>query len=62
MLNKYYIRNTRLPYLFELGHPLEEAPLFLFWLGKYKNRSLWTQAHLAFRLRTHNLVLVAKGT
>ena len=27
-----------------------------------KNRSLWTRAHLAFWLRTHNLVLVAKGT
>ena len=28
----------------------------------HKKRSFWTQAHLAFRLRTHNLVLVAKGT
>ena len=27
-----------------------------------ENRSLWTRAHLAFRLRTNNLVLVAKGT
>ena len=26
-----------------------------------KNRSLWTRAHLAFMLRTQNLVLVAKG-
>ena len=31
------------------------------WDQEYKNRSLWTQAHLAFKLRTHNLVLVAKG-
>ena len=30
-------------------------------LSKTKKRSLWTRAHLAFRLRTHNLVLVAKG-
>ena len=29
---------------------------------KRKNRSLWTRAHLVFRLQTHNLVLVAKGT
>ena len=29
---------------------------------KKKTRSLWTRAHLAFGLRTHNLVLVAKGT
>ena len=26
-----------------------------------KNRSLWTRAHLAFRLRTHNLSLSGKS-
>ena len=33
----------------------------LLTISQVKHRSLWTRAHLAFRLRTQNLVSVAKG-
>ena len=48
---------------FALQHWLQHtcAEAYPSCIIKLENRSLWTRAHLAFRLRTHNLAPVTKG-